>query len=117
LETGWGFSFERGSKVQKVVLNKSFGGFRLSEKAINRLHDLGHEKIVELKEKHNVDTISKMSSMLKRNDLKLVQVVEELGEEASTDKSKLVIETIPLNAFFLRNYDGMEHVAVMKDKH
>ena len=100
--------------MQKVVLNKSFGGFKLSEKAINRLHELGHDRIVELKEKHNMDTIAKMSSVLKRNDSKLVQVVEELGEEASTGKSKLVIETIPLNAFFLRTYDGFEHVETFK---
>lgn len=101
--------------MQKVVLNKSFGGFKLSERAINRLHELGHEKIVEFKDKHDMNTIVAISRVLKRNDPKLVQVVEELGEEASTEKSKLVIETIPLNDFFLRSYDGFEHVAVHKN--
>ena len=86
----------------------------LSEKAINRLHELGHEKVTELKDKHDIDTISTISRILKRNDSKLVQVVEELGEEASTDKSRLVIETIPMNAFFLRSYDGFEHVETFK---
>lgn len=101
--------------MQKIVLNKSFGAFKLSEKAINRLHELGHEKVTELKDKHDMNTVSDLSRILKRNDSKLVQVVEELGEDASTGKSKLVIETIPMNAFFLRTYDGFEHVETFKN--
>jgi len=77
---------------------------------------MGHVRIMELKEKYDLDTILEMSRILKRNDPKLVKVVEELGEDASSGKSALVIETIPLKNFFLRNYDGIEHVQILDKK-
>ena len=49
---------------------------------------------------------------LERNDPTLIEVVEELGEEASGRCAKLRIVEIPDNADWeIDEYDGMEHVA------
>ena len=76
----------------KLVVNKCYGGFDLSKKA---------EKML------GVDSYD-----VERNDPKLVQIVEELGEEASSGYAELRVVEIPDEAtdFDISEYDGFETV-------
>lgn len=83
--------------MAKIVLNKCFGGFGLSEKAYAALgmkwDGYGH------------------GSELKRDDPDLVRVVEELGDEASGFCAKLRVVSIPDGiAWEIDDYDGQERV-------
>ena len=70
--------------TQKIVINKCFGGFSLSDEAINRLKELGYSK-KEIKK----DLVSKKDSAMygrywglrevPRNHPLLIQVVKEMG--------------------------------------
>ena len=77
----------------KLVINTCFGGFELSPVALARYAEL------------------KQFNIMNRNDPCLVQVVEELGEAANTECSKLEIVEIPdgIN-WSINNYDGKESV-------
>lgn len=114
----------------KVVINKRWGGFGLSDKAYERLKELGYDKraIKDSKKPAKEIAIDEKRGFIKkdktrnwyywsaadyieRNDPLLVQVVEELGEEANADLAKLVIVEIPDGTEFeIDNYDGMESV-------
>lgn len=92
----------------EVVINGSYGGFGLSEKAIARLLELGctRKQITEcLVNPYNEEG-------LLRHDPRLVQVVKELGEEASGSSSDLVIEELPhgTTCYRIEEYDGSESV-------
>lgn len=83
----------------KFVLNKCYGGFRLSEKARD-----------ELKSKLNSEEFFDWE--LARNNEALVEVVEKLGSEASSSLSKLVVVTIPdeNTDYKIDDYDGIETI-------
>lgn len=153
----------------KVVINKCFGGFSLSPKAVKRLAELqgrpcyffrnarvdgkldlhGYEPLTleeatgefmffafdtpnpnediatpenwhelpplekrkRLNDNHAAHSL-KDDGSLDRNDPLLIQVIEELGDEANTRVSKLTIVEIPDGVeYSIGEYDGMEHVA------
>ena len=49
---------------------------------------------------------------IKRDDLVLIQVIEELKEKANTRHSELKVVEIPDDVeYFIENYDGCEHVS------
>ena len=81
----------------KLVVNKCYGGFELSKKAEEML---------------GVDYYD-----VERNDPKLVQIVEELGEEANNNYSELQVVEIPNEAtdFDISEYDGIETVIYVVD--
>ena len=89
----------------KVVINVCYGGFSLSTRAIRRLK--------EMDVFHILDDILYDNSVESRSNPKLVSVVEELGEEANNNFSKLKIVEIPDDAHdpYIVNYDGVEHIA------
>lgn len=134
----------------KVVINKCFGGFSLSEKAIRRYAEImgktiyfeNYEKYPDMKElgtfwlvppeqrpkpienwinapledrqaynkAHEELTIG--TREFDRHDGILVQVVEELGDEANGRYAKLEVIEIPDNVDYeISEYDGMEHIA------
>jgi hypothetical protein len=80
----------------KVVYNACFGGFTLSPKAENRLEELGL----------HCDYYRKIC----RHDHRLVQVVEELGEEANGSFSRLAIVELKGDRYRIDEYDGNETV-------
>ena len=80
--------------MQKIVLNEDCMGLWLTEKAINRLVKLGCQ-----------DTDS-----IKRDDPLLVQVVEELGEEASDYTLKIVEIPEDIKWYFM-SFAGTEYIA------
>ena len=92
------------SKTYKVVFNGCFGGFGLSPKAISRLKELG----VQYDDDYEYNYMD-------RHDSLLVQVVEELGSEASDKYSNLCISTIDTPLYIIDEYDGSESVKVPDD--
>lgn len=80
----------------KIVINKCFGGFGLSEKA---------RKILGIDNSFDEYQID-------RNDPKLIEVVETLGDEANGRCARLRVVNIPDDAtdWELDEYDGAEEV-------
>jgi hypothetical protein len=77
----------------KVAINSYYGGFDLSKEALARYEELG-------------------GVGFQRNDPILIQVIEELGEDANGDFAELKIVEIPDDVeWFIEEYDGMEWVA------
>jgi hypothetical protein len=100
---------QSGSAQIKVVINEDGGTFRLSHKALMRLAELkgislriqnedpSHGIYYEQYYWVHVDgTETRYDLMsLRRDDVALIQVVEELGVLANTDGSELSIVTVP----------------------
>jgi len=82
----------------RLVINQCFGGFDLSKAAKKRYTELS-------------GNMPKDWDNLERNDKYLVQVVEELGEEASTFLSDLAVVDVMNGALYRINYyDGLETI-------
>ena len=116
----------------KIVVNRCYGGFGLSEKAFERLIELGFPHISEEQEK-NEDFDSEELKIVVSENLKyskyvflensyeeedkrihplIIQVVEELGKGANKSNANLVIEQIPddVKEFHLDDDNGYEKV-------
>ena len=108
----------------KVALNKCYGGFDLSDKAHERLMELGikyYESFDDMP-KHNkelyvvssgTDRLSKyysnFSDYENRTNPLLIQVIEELGNDASGIFGNLIIVEIPDDIKWeIDEYDGIE---------
>lgn len=122
----------------KIVFNDCYGGYALSDKAIDWLSEHGSErtkqfiakkraeandKIKEYDSRVQVtaDSIRKFYVMdavrnfLERHDPDLVAVVESLGKEASGTFSDLVIEEIDVEEYYIEEYDGKETIVTPED--
>jgi hypothetical protein len=89
-------------KVTKIVYNACFGGFGLSEAAWERYRELGGQ--------------ATSRSDINRADPALVQVVEELDDEANTRFSDLRITELPAGTKYrIDEYDGNESVCTIDD--
>ena len=82
----------------KIVINDCFGGMYLSDKAIDRLKKAGL-------------SVSYDGSGVKRNDSRLVEVIEDLGDEAIYNESIKIVE-IPddVTDWYITDEDGFETV-------
>ena len=97
--------------MQKIVINKCFGGFGLSRKAVDLYCE---EKGIDPGEwdelfghYRNFDTYS-----IKRDDSFFVKLVETLGKEANGQCADLVIVEVPDGIKWqIEEYDGSEHIA------
>ena len=98
----------------KVVINERYGVFSLSDEAINKLIDKG-VKITDYYKatdffypENEVFGIDSEDDKAWRADSRLVEVVEELGEMASGDGSRLsVVEFYPQKmSIIIACYDG-----------
>ena len=101
----------------KIVINHCYGGFGLSEKAMEMFAEL---KNTELK-KEGKGVFTFIYAVLNeknifdidipRNDLDLVKVVEMLKEEANGESASLVVREIPDDVdWSIQNYDGIESI-------
>jgi hypothetical protein len=102
----------------KVVINADYGGFSLSDKAIEQLLELGYSKgeIEKNKipegDKYHIGQKYWGLRDIPRNHPLLVKVVEELGSEANGDCATLRIIEIPDNVeWVVEEYDGSEWVS------
>lgn len=99
--------------INKVVYNACFGGFSLSYKAVERLAELGYFKAIEeIKNGRRDDFLSDHYTFydLPRHDRRLVQVVEELGNEANGICARLKVLEITSHMYRIDEYDGNESV-------
>lgn len=101
----------------KVIINRSFGGFKFSEKArrmICNLKDLDF-KAVEDNYENNMFDVDKHPSI--REDKDAIYTIEHLGEDASSVVSKLIIAEIPNGSYYEITYnDGLESLLYSKDR-
>lgn len=107
----------------KIVINKCYGGFGLSEEAIFLYGKKKGINIIKDKKKSDrlvshyyIDDIKDgnyfSDSNIERNDPILVEVVNELGEKADGTYSELKIVEIPDDVeWIIEEYDGNEWVA------
>ena len=106
----------------KIVINKCYGGFGLSEEAVLLYaKKKGLNLIVErdkglkinhyyLNEKKDGNYFSERD--IQRNDTILIEVVNELGEKADGFCSELKIVEIPDDVeWIIEEYDGKEWIA------
>lgn len=103
---------------KKVVLNKCYGGFGLSRKAVLRMRELGsewargirlEEDEGELESYAHSSFRSTTGGEIPHDDAVLVQVVEELGEEANGSCAKLRVEQMwPGES--ITEHDGFESI-------
>ena len=108
--------------MTKIVYNDCYGEFGLSKKAIERyceLSGLGAKFVEEDEfwghwELPNGDYW--YASDLSRDNPFLVQVVEELGEEAESNAASLSIRELPAGTKYrIDEYDGMETVMTIDE--
>lgn len=82
----------------KIVINNCYGGVFLSDAAISKLNEKGftEEEIYDLPRHHPA----------------LVEVVEELGKDASANyMSELVVVDVDVkDKYYIYEYDGLEEV-------
>lgn len=86
----------------KIVINNNYGGFVLSDDAMDKLKEKGftEEQIFCLPRHHSA----------------LVEVVEELGEDASEHYSELVVVDVDVkDKYYIYEYDGWETVHTEED--
>lgn len=105
----------------KVVYNDCYGGFGLSRKAAERLLELGVEEMAqEIKEVESYalqdfGEIYNIPNDFPRHDPRLVQVIKELGVNASGSFAKLKIAKIIGNKYIIKEYNGYETIMTPKD--
>jgi hypothetical protein len=82
----------------KIVINNCWGGFGLSDQAVEMYRELsGKEDFSEF--------------TMERDDPILIQVVETLGEDADGRYSELKVVEIPDDVdWYIHDYDGMETI-------
>ena len=117
--------------MTKVVINTCFGGFGLSDEAVERWAELKGIKLSARQETKfggsywyrddirdddhyfsNYDICKYGEPGWGRSDSILVQVVEEMGEKANGWAADLKIVEIPDDVkWHIHEYDGLEHVA------
>ena len=83
----------------KVVYNASYGGYGLSDRAIEMLNRLSGGLV----DRDNYYT-------LPRHDMNLVLVVETLGDDADGEWSDLEVVEIESDRYRIGDYDGWECV-------
>ena len=102
--------------MSKVVYNACYGGFGISRKAILRMIELGSEEAKENKiivDSYFPERKGEYNSYMSgccRHDPLLVQVVEELGDEANGSCAKLRIDDIGGSRYRIKEYDGKESI-------
>lgn len=88
---------EETEPVQKIVINRCYGGFSLSKEGMKFL---------------DLECDGKNVPSLPRDDPKLVECVEKLGEKANGVCAELRIVEIPIDVeFVIFENCGWEHVA------
>lgn len=109
----------------KVVINRCYGGFGLSDQAVQRYAELKGINLVMEESEHAIGSVFYVDGIKDdehyfsyydlsndRTDPVLVQVVEELEGAANGFASELMIVDIPDDIeFTVEEYDGLEWVA------
>lgn len=96
----------------KIVINTCFGGFGLSEEAVNLYKELGGKTDIPATMIYDGKTYFDYYKIV-RNDPVLVQVVEQLGTRANDQYAELEVVEIPddVDNWYVAEYDGNEWIA------
>jgi len=98
--------------TRKVVLNRCYGGFSLSNEAALKVAERKGWKLREDDGYLMVgDSHDQVHDLLSRDDADLVEIVEQMGAEASGPCAKLVVVNVALN-IDIESMDGREKVRV-----
>lgn len=110
----------------KIVINSDFGGFSLSDEAMERYLELKDIKWVKEETKYGstlyyhhgyVEGVDEGKVLISEYDFDrsepiLIRVVEELGERANGTYASLKVVEIPDDVkWHIADYDGREHIA------
>lgn len=103
--------------MNKVVINKCYGGYGLSKKAAQWLIDHNISKDYYIKEYSEDSNFihNYLSWNVPRHHPLLVQCVEELERDAYGDFAWLEIVEIDSDLYRINDYDGMESVETPND--
>jgi hypothetical protein len=98
----------------KIVINNRYGGFGLSQTAVEKLAELGNEKAIETMNLYKLGKISQEEicyrlNSIKRHDKNLIKVIKDLGEKANGYCSNLEIVDINVG-YNISEYGGKEFV-------
>jgi len=94
--------------MQKVVYNPCFGGFSISEKAINWFAEKG----IKIDRYLGLGDLGQ--EIMPRHHPLLVQCVEELGDEANGEYAEISIYKVD-SLYIINEYDGYESICEPKD--
>jgi hypothetical protein len=107
--------------MRSIVINTSYGEFCVSHKAFLRLRELGQAEALREPDKGaywpqaaplNEPSLNRCGQLVPRDDVKLVQVVKELGIDANGHAASLKIVQVPLEVpWEIEKTDGVEHVS------
>lgn len=98
------------TKMQKIVINRCFGGFGLSGLAQRRYLELEGKELGEYSDQYDCWS-GWYSWEVERDDPNLVLVVEELGDRAWGYASELKVVEVPAGVtWYIGDYDGVEQV-------
>jgi hypothetical protein len=110
--------------MKKIVINKCYGGFSLSNQAIERYGELKGLTLIKEQDAYNIYHYRDKTNIaepdtcfydhdIERTDPFLVQVVEEMGNDANGGFAELRIIEIPddVAEWYIEKYDGIEWVA------
>lgn len=96
--------------MKKVVINRKYGGFGLSDKAINELKAL-NSPILSCFLPEKILYVDPSNDSF-RSHPDLVSVVGKLGKEANGCSANLKVVEIPDDINYeIEDYDGMEHIS------
>lgn len=96
------------SDTYKVVINGCYGGFGLSQLALNTLYK-NHPDMVGVYENYRGEEAMYLKDEIERHDKRLIEVIENIGSEyASGDCAELKIEEIFIPMYRISDYDGYE---------
>jgi hypothetical protein len=98
--------------MTKIAIQIVWGCFNLSQKAINLLTERHPDIVKELK-CENIEHIEYyINQDMNRSDPRLIEIVEELGDECSKYPGEIQIIEIPddVTDWYIDDYDGWECV-------
>jgi hypothetical protein len=108
--------------MTKVVYNACYGGFSLSDEAVEMYLNLKGLKYTKIKEEWGSSSYDVEENKvfydrrIERDDPVLVQVVEKLGDKANGECAKLLIEDLPKGTLYrITEYDGYESIETKYD--
>tara|TARA_B100000131_G_scaffold65199_1_gene61609 strand:+ start:8994 stop:9344 length:351 start_codon:yes stop_codon:yes gene_type:complete len=103
--------------VPKIVINTDYGGFAISFDGAERMAELGcpvaERKLKEYDEQEG-DYWCWHGTEIHRHNPILIEVVEDIGLEASDTAARLEVVKINSKQYYLENCDGLESVMTPK---
>lgn len=114
------YKFNIVEQGKRIVINCCYGGFGLSREAFLRLREMGNTYAISEPDYGEYWTDGSgprkqfaASSFLRdipRDDPQLVQIVEEMGEQANAKTSFLAVVSVWGNGWYIDEYDGWENI-------